>query len=119
MRLTKRAVQALWWWDIQGVHPLKFKEGDKFCLSTGDVVGLEDAPPHGSVWIPDLDALMGLLKLYFGLDLRVVKSGDLVMLSAEYKGHRVEGAGKSDVDSTISFLERLRDAYSERVLEPD
>lgn len=119
MRLTPRAVKALYWCDMKGIHPKGFQKSDRFVRPDGEVVSLEDAVPHESVWLPTLEDTSRLIKSYYNLELKVIRSGDLVMVSADFFGSQVEGAGTSDQDATISFLERFQDAYSERVPSAD
>lgn len=119
MRLTPRAVAALRWCDIKGVHPKGFKKTDRFVRPDGEVVFLEEAIPHDSVWLPTLEDTARILKSYYNLELKVIRNGDLVMISADFFSSQVEGAGTSDQDATLSFLERFQDAYNERVAISD
>lgn len=76
-------------------------------------VTLEEANPPHVVWLPTIESLSKVLEQRSGAQLRRVVKERMIILYSDYRGSRIEGAGLTELQALMFFIERLRDAHFE------
>lgn len=116
MKLSKRALESLFWADLIGLSPKHFRSDDLFVSALGQEVFLRDAQPEHMVWVPRRPTFDKLLKRKLGLCLEGKQQGGITFLKVDMEGVAVEGAGRTEEEALFSFIERLCDVSQQRLL---
>lgn len=115
MKLNDRAYSILQWAHDAGIVPIKFYTNDKFVTIDREIIELLQVTTKDVLWLPTLGKLREILEESEGMRIAQTEvDGSLIMLSSDFQGKKVEGAGSSIQDAVISYLEGLKDAYQQR-----